>query len=148
MFNWDLVEDVRGKKDIFIGKLNVSEGYRRKHQPIIDRIDFHSAMDSMYYYEIARGKVDKEFLDNLYSTLDDNQIQFIKEEIEQSEGGYEFKFIKDKPNLAPKCEKDNDNCFTTYAEQWSEYPCEDCYSGYVYVEFIENKKYLKWSFSM
>ncbi len=42
----------------------------------------------------------------------------------------------------------DDNCFTVYAEQWSSYPCEDCYSGYVYVELIPDKKYLKWSFSM
>lgn len=147
MFDWDSLEDIR-VKDIFIGKLNVSEGYRRKHQPIIDRINCFSAMNDMYADERARAKIDNDFMEALYSTLNDSEIQFIKDEIEQSEGGYEFNFIRDKPNLAPECEKDDDNCFTTYAEQWSEYPCEDCYSGYVYVELIENEKYLKWSFSM
>jgi hypothetical protein len=149
VIDWELIGEVRYKKDIFIGKLNVSDCYRRKHQPIIDRINYHSAMDAMYNDEIAHAEEDGEFMEDLFSTLNENQVEFIKFEISESEGGYGFKIISDKPSWKPEWEKGYDKpLMNVWVDQSSGYPCEDCYSGFVYVELIENEKYIQWSFSM
>ena len=109
-------------------------------------------MDNFYREDmkaqIALKVSDEAILDKVFSSLSANQVEFIKTEIEESEGGHHFEILNDKPDLEIEYEKEDENSFNTYVSQWNEYPCEDCYSGYVYVELEENKKYLKWSYSM
>ena len=146
--NFDFYMSEEKKKDVFIGKLNISDCYRRKTEAISEKLHYESAMRDYYIEEIAKAEEDKQLLREIYSTLNSDQIQFIENEIKESEGGYDFKIITEKPILQIEHEKEDDDSFNTYVEQWSSYPCEDCYSGYVYLELIENKKYLKWSYSM
>lgn len=145
--DWDIFNEIR-KKDIFIGKLNISECYSRKHQPIIDRINFHSAMRAFEYDEMERYGKDNDFLEELYSTLNQEQVQFIKDEIHQSEGGYEFKIISDIPSWKPEWQKGYEKPLMQVWVDQSVGWCEDDYYGFVYVEIIENNKYLQWSYSM
>jgi len=138
----------REYKDKFIGKLNITECYNRKHQPIIDQINFNSAMDGWQEELNLQYEQDKKVLDELYKTLNDRQIQFIKDEIEESCGGSSFQIINNKPSLNVEFEKEEPHEFNTFVDQWNNYPCEDCYSGYVYVEIEEDKKYLMWHYEM
>jgi len=147
MFDWDLLEDNR-KKDVFVGKLNISEGYRRKCQPIIDKINFHSAMRSFEYDEMERYGRDNDFLEDLYSTLNEKQIELIKYEISQSEGGSGFEMISDIPSWEAEWRKGYDKPLMQVWVDQSVGCCEDDYYGYVYVEIIPDKKYLKWFYSM
>ena len=138
----------REYKDKFIGKLNITECYNRKRQPIIDQINFNDAMNGYHEDLNFRYEQDEKILDDLYQTLNDEQIQFIKDEIEESEGGYDFEIINYKPSLEIEFHKTESHEFNTFVDQYNSCPYEDCYSGYVYIELEENTKFLKWSYSM
>ncbi len=101
-------------------------------------------MDSYYREENKRHKKQKEFLEAFYCTLTEEQVEFIKDEIEQSEGGDNFELIKDKPGWGAEWTKGYDK---PLMQVWVDQTCGmsgDSYSGYVYIEIEPDKLYLKW----
>ena len=145
--NWDLFDETTDK-DVFVGKLNISEGYRRKRFPIELKLDYESGMKAYYKDEIERHSKDNVLLDGVYSSLSDEQVEFIKYEIEQSEGGVDFKIISDMPSWKPEWRKGYSKPLMQVWVDQSVGHCEDDYYGYVYIEIIPDKKYLKWYYSM
>jgi len=142
MFDFDVFPNY--KKDKFLGKINVSEAYSRKRDVAFSLM----GLDSYYRGENKRLKEQKEFLESFYTTLTKEQVEFIKDEIEQSEGGDDFEIIKQKPSCEAEWLKGYDK---PLMQVWVDQTCGmsgDDYSGYVYIEIIENEKYLKWFYAM
>lgn len=111
---------------------------------IVEQVSFTDVIED----ENERYQRDAKVLNELYSTLMDEQIDFIKSEIEESEGGVDFEIVENKPKWDMEREKEDNNEFNVWVDQSTYGESYDSYHGYVYIEIIPNKKYLKWYYSM
>lgn len=135
------------KKDTFIGKLNITEAYKRRQEHIMLPRLMADAYGSWHDEMMEQSKKDYNVTESLFSTLSEDQILFIKGEIEESEGGTNFEIITSKPSFDPEFTKDDGYLMNVWVDQSCGMAGDDYY-GYVYVEIIEDEKYLKWYYSM
>lgn len=150
MIDWDDLPLVKKKKEILIGKLNVSEAYARIREPIKNDLLCQAGMRAWHKEEMEMIKKDLAILQSVYDSLSNEEIQFIKDEIDECCSAWGFEIVKDKPSFAPDYTKEDDDClFDLYINQTVNggYTGDE-FAGDIYIELIPNKKYLKWSYCM
>jgi len=137
------------QKDIVIDEINIVECFNRRR----DELNAHLSYISYLREEAKEADImlqkDNKVLSDLFSTLNQGQVDFIKNEIEECHS-FNFSIIDKIPENIPleySKDEENPNSFDLYIKQWSSYPCEDCFEGIAFLVIIPNEKVLSWHYS-